>query len=143
MPSRTALYGWYKLRWKILKRDKYTCQYCGQSAPNVQLEVDHRVALADGGTDEEDNLITSCWACNRGKNGLRQSIMLQKQGGKSPSISKRRNQVVKLLTENPDGVTSMQILKALNIKRGNVDVLVHRLKKEGKIRKNGNLFLLT
>ena len=63
----------YSLRWKILKRDKFTCQYCGQHAPNVILHVDHRLPRAAGGSDHPDNLVTACAACNIGKNidGLR------------------------------------------------------------------------
>jgi hypothetical protein len=41
--------------------------YCGASAPNTSLEVDHVVALVDGGTNDEGNLVTACYACNRGK----------------------------------------------------------------------------
>lgn len=62
--------AWIKLRFKILKRDNYTCRYCGQFAPNVRLEVDHIIPVSEGGTDEEDNLTTACWACNAGKSGL-------------------------------------------------------------------------
>lgn len=56
-----------KVRFEILKRDEFTCQYCGQSAPNVILEVDHVNPRASGGGDEEANLVTSCFNCNRGK----------------------------------------------------------------------------
>ncbi len=55
------------LRQKILKRDRYTCRYCGARAPDVELEVDHKIPVSRGGTDEEDNLMTSCLECNRGK----------------------------------------------------------------------------
>lgn len=67
MGSRTATYEWQKLRWQILERDAYTCQYCGQFAPNVVLEVDHKTAVADGGTNDPSNLVTSCRSCNQGK----------------------------------------------------------------------------
>ena len=30
-----------KIRFEVFKRDKFTCQYCGKTAPNVVLEVDH------------------------------------------------------------------------------------------------------
>lgn len=55
------------LRQKVLKRDRYTCGYCGARAPDVELEVDHKIPVSKDGTDEEDNLITSCLECNRGK----------------------------------------------------------------------------
>jgi len=55
------------LRHKILSRDRYTCQACGARAPDVELEVDHRIPVSKGGTDEESNLTTLCKECNRGK----------------------------------------------------------------------------
>ena len=55
------------LRYKILKRDNFTCQYCGRSAPKVTLEIEHLNPVAKGGTNEPYNLITSCEECNRGK----------------------------------------------------------------------------
>jgi len=58
-----------KLRWEVLKRDKYVCQYCGACGPNVELEVDHVIPVSRGGTDDIDNLKTACFKCNRGKGG--------------------------------------------------------------------------
>ncbi len=55
------------LRYKILKRDRFTCQSCGARAPDVELEVDHKIPVSKGGTDDELNLITKCKDCNRGK----------------------------------------------------------------------------
>ena len=56
-----------KLRYKILKRDRFTCMRCGARAPDVELEVDHKIPVSRGGTDDEKNLITTCLKCNRGK----------------------------------------------------------------------------
>ena len=56
-----------RTRFEIFKRDNFTCRYCGQKSPDVILEVDHVVPVSDGGTDDPLNLVTSCWACNRGK----------------------------------------------------------------------------
>jgi hypothetical protein len=52
-------------RFFVLKRDHYTCRIC--KATGVQLEVDHVVPLALGGSDALDNLQTLCFSCNRGK----------------------------------------------------------------------------
>lgn len=54
-------------RFRVFERDAFTCRYCGRSAPAVMLEVDHAVSKANGGTDHFDNLVTSCFECNRGK----------------------------------------------------------------------------
>ena len=56
-----------KIRFKILKRDKFTCQYCGRKPPEVVLHVEHKKALLNGGNHDESNLITSCRSCNLGK----------------------------------------------------------------------------
>jgi 5-methylcytosine-specific restriction endonuclease McrA len=54
-------------RFEILKRDNFTCQYCGRKPPAVTLEVDHIKSVYGGGNNEPRNLITSCLDCNRGK----------------------------------------------------------------------------
>ncbi len=56
-----------KLRFEVFKRDGFTCQYCGRSAPDVILEVDHIKSVKNGGDNDIMNLITSCFDCNRGK----------------------------------------------------------------------------
>ncbi|MFF7142312.1 HNH endonuclease [Streptomyces nodosus] len=56
-----------RLRYEILRRDQHTCHYCGASAPDVKLTVDHVAPVALGGTDTADNLVTSCEPCNSGK----------------------------------------------------------------------------
>ena len=60
-----------RLRFEILKRDGFTCRYCGQrysrKTPAVKLEVDHVIPEALGGSDDAENLITACFDCNRGK----------------------------------------------------------------------------
>jgi hypothetical protein len=55
------------LRFEVFQRDRHTCQYCGRRAPDVELEVDHLIPVARGGTDAFENLITSCRECNSGK----------------------------------------------------------------------------
>jgi hypothetical protein len=55
------------LRFEVLLRDDYTCQYCGRSAPEVVLQVDHRTPVSLGGSDTVENLVTACAECNQGK----------------------------------------------------------------------------
>ena len=72
-----------RVRFEVFKRDKFTCQYCGASAPDVSLEIDHINPVAKGGTNEILNLVTACRDCNRGKTDRELSdnsvIKLQKQ----------------------------------------------------------------
>jgi 5-methylcytosine-specific restriction endonuclease McrA len=72
----------------VLERDNYTCQICGISKGYVDslmpglgdyllLEVDHIVPVAKGGSgDDESNLQTLCWRCNRkkGKNRTNEEV---------------------------------------------------------------------
>lgn len=55
------------VRWRVLERDSFTCRYCGRSAPDVVLEVDHVEARSAGGSSDESNLVTACFDCNQGK----------------------------------------------------------------------------
>lgn len=59
-----------KMRFEVLKRDRFRCQYCGREAPDVVLNVDHIKPLSKGGTNEITNLITSCFDCNSGKSDI-------------------------------------------------------------------------
>jgi len=56
-----------RLRFEILKRDNFTCQYCGRKAPEVELEVDHIEPYSKTKDNSPENLITACKECNRGK----------------------------------------------------------------------------
>lgn len=56
-----------RTRFEVLRRDNYTCRYCGGRAPNVALTVDHVVPTALGGSDDPSNLVTACAECNSGK----------------------------------------------------------------------------
>lgn len=67
-PSRTSIPK--RLRFEILRRDNYACRYCGATAPDVQLTVDHVVPVVLGGTDDPDNLVTACVDCNAGKSSM-------------------------------------------------------------------------
>jgi 5-methylcytosine-specific restriction endonuclease McrA len=64
--------AYYKLRFKIFNRDNFRCVYCGRSVieDKIKLQVDHLIPRVKGGTNEENNLITSCSECNLGKSDL-------------------------------------------------------------------------
>lgn len=58
-------------RFEIFKRDGFTCQYCGRKPPEVVLHVDHVMPVAEGGDNDEMNLVTACSDCNLGKSKKR------------------------------------------------------------------------
>ena len=82
-------------RFEVFKRDSFTCQYCGRSAPDVVLEVDHIVPVAEGGTNDILNLITSCKDCNRGKGKkkLSDDTAIKKQKAQLDLLNERREQI--------------------------------------------------
>jgi len=72
---------------EIMRRDNYTCQYCGQTAPN--LTIDHVIPRHLGGEHTWENLVTACPACNHHKGGrtLEQAQMRLRHVPKEPPAS--------------------------------------------------------
>lgn len=54
-------------RFEILNKTNFKCQYCGRGAPDVELQVEHIIPRAKGGTDNLSNLTVACFECNNGK----------------------------------------------------------------------------
>ena len=52
---------WKRIRLQVLRRDAYTCTYCGMPDAN---EVDHVYPKSRGGEDTLDNLVACCRTCN-------------------------------------------------------------------------------
>lgn len=59
-----------RLRFEVFRRDGYTCRYCGRSAPDFEMTIDHVVPEVLGGPDEPANLVTACADCNSGKTSI-------------------------------------------------------------------------
>lgn len=97
MATRKALSK--KIRFEVFKRDKFTCQYCGQKAPDVVLQVDHIDPIAGGGGNEIVNLIASCFDCNNGKRDKRldDNSVVEKQRKQLELLQERREQIELLL----------------------------------------------
>lgn len=98
MPKRKAISA--RSRFEVFKRDSFTCQYCGEAAPEVILHIDHITPVAKGGDNSILNLITSCQACNLGKSDkeLSDSSEIKKQKEMLDSLNERRNQI-KMMVE--------------------------------------------
>jgi 5-methylcytosine-specific restriction endonuclease McrA len=52
---------------EILRRDDYTCQYCGRKMRTLTL--DHVIPRRLGGSHTWNNLVAACSTCNRQKGG--------------------------------------------------------------------------
>lgn len=68
-PMGSRSIGW-RLRYLVLKRDRFNCRACGRSPahePGTVLHVDHVVPWSRGGSTVESNLQTRCDRCNGGK----------------------------------------------------------------------------
>ncbi len=63
--QKGANYGFENTKARVLNRDNYTCQYCKGKKKCDRLEVHHIVFRSNGGSDEEDNLITLCSSCHK------------------------------------------------------------------------------
>lgn len=137
--------GYYALRWEVLERDNFTCQYCGQQAPNVKLEVDHKTPVEEGGATTKENLITSCYACNRGRSGL--SIRRRRGGKQRPArpyiepvfvqIAPTQTRVLKIIKEYPAGIDCRTLSKRVNLSTDYTRVIAARLIAKGSVKRIG------
>ena len=62
-----------RLRFAVMKRDQFKCNYCGKSPAThvgVELVLDHVVPWSKGGRTIEGNLRTACRVCNAGKSDV-------------------------------------------------------------------------
>lgn len=55
-------------RLKVYERDQYQCQYCSKQLTRFTATLDHVKAIAEGGDNSFDNLVTACRECNSRKN---------------------------------------------------------------------------
>ena len=104
-----------KLRFQVFERDGFTCQYCGRTPEQdeVVLNVDHTISVKNGGTNDIENLVTSCWDCNIGK-GAR-------------SILKRTKTESDLQEELDLTHERLKQIKALNKKRQSIKKVKHAI----------------
>ena len=94
-------YGYSSRKDAVLHRDNYTCQCCGKK--HTRLEVHHIVYRSQGGTDDENNLITLCEDCHKAiHNG---TLILDKKPKKlnlrqATHMSIIRSQLLKIYPES-------------------------------------------
>lgn len=54
-------------RMNVFLRDRFTCQYCGETGKSSDLTFDHVVPRAAGGRTNWDNIVAACVLCNSRK----------------------------------------------------------------------------
>jgi hypothetical protein len=112
----------------VFKRDQFRCQYCGASAPDVVLVIDHIRPVVDGGDDSLLNLLTSCEPCNAGKSdvALSDGAAVKKQLAQVRNLAERREQM-QMLVEWRDGLLSIED-ETLNLVIERIDARLTPLK---------------
>ena len=106
-------YGYSSRRSAILNRDNYTCQCCGKK--NCRLEVHHIKFRRDGGTDDEENLITLCEDCHKGVHAG--TVTLNKKPKKSKGLKHATHMSIirsQLLKKYPDAIETFGFVTSEN-----------------------------
>ena len=112
-------YGYSSRRSAILHRDNYICQCCGKK--NCRLEVHHIKFKSQGGTDDEENLITLCEDCHDGVHaGI---IVLNKKSKKSKNLNYATHMSIirsRLLKKYPNAIETFGFVTSENRHRLNL-----------------------
>ena len=112
-------YGYSSRREAILHRDNYTCQCCGKK--NCRLEVHHIKFRSNGGTDDEENLITLCEDCYKSIHAG--TIVLNKKPKKSKNLKYATHMSIirsYLLKEYPNAIETFGFVTSENRHRLNI-----------------------
>jgi hypothetical protein len=64
---RRGRYISFHIKMRVVRRDNHTCQECGKHLRDDEVEFDHIIPFAKGGSTEEHNIRLTCYDCNRGK----------------------------------------------------------------------------
>jgi 5-methylcytosine-specific restriction endonuclease McrA len=54
-------------RFNVFLRDRFTCQYCGETFASSALTFEHVIPRSRGGQTSWSNIVTACMPCNTGK----------------------------------------------------------------------------
>ena len=112
-------YGYSSRRSAILHRDNYICQCCGKK--NCRLEVHHIKFKSNGGTDDEENLITLCEDCHKGVHDG--TVVLNKKPKRSKGLKYATHMSIirsRLLKEYPDAIETFGFVTSENRHRLNL-----------------------
>lgn len=88
--QRGVNYGYANTKSYVLTRDNYTCQQCKGKLKDVRVEVHHIIFRSNGGSDEQENLITLCIKCH---DNVHNGSVKLKLNGKSKGQLKHATQM--------------------------------------------------
>lgn len=109
MPKRKAIGK--KLRFDVFKRDGFVCVYCGATPSTEVMVIDHVIPVAEGGDNDINNLVTSCWPCNSGKGARSLDAIPESLLQKTEILAQRAEQ----LTEYAKHVEKIRRLEDLQV----------------------------
>ena len=64
---RSGRYIPFRTKMRVVRRDNYTCQHCAIHLRDNEVEFDHIIPVAKGGSSDEHNLRLTCHDCNADK----------------------------------------------------------------------------
>lgn len=82
-----------RTRFEVFKRDGFRCAYCGRAPPDVLLHVDHVEAVANGGSNDQTNLVTACSDCNLGKAAVPLTVVAESLERQAEEAQERAEQI--------------------------------------------------
>ena len=113
-------YGFENTKAKVLNRDNYTCQCCKGKRKDSKLEVHHIIFRSQGGSDEEENLITLCHTCHwkLHNEGLKLNLKGKRKGQlkHATQMNSIRIQLLKLYTNAIETFGYITKANRLNLK---------------------------
>ncbi len=102
-----------KIRFEVLKRDMFKCRYCGKTAEETPLHVDHVIPVAGGGTNDIMNLVTACEPCNLGKKAIPlDDRTIASKARKQAEILHEQKEIIEMMAQWRAGLVDLAGQKA-------------------------------
>lgn len=113
--QKGANYGFENTKAMVLNRDGYKCHICKTKKKNVNLEVHHIIFRSNGGSDEQENLITLCHNCHtKLHNGEVRLSLKGKQKGQLKHATQMNSIRMQLLKHYPEAIETFGYVTKAN-----------------------------
>ena len=108
-------YGFENTKAMVLNRDGYKCQYCKGKHKDSKLEVHHIIFRSEGGSDEDENLITLCHTCHKAlHDGKIKPNFKGKKKGQLKYATQMNSIRCQLLKHYPDAIETFGMVTKAN-----------------------------